>query len=62
MKPIDISPLIKGGLVVIGIALATGQYGCFQKWSIRQVARALYVDPKPNSQALFSLRPHPRKK
>ena len=41
MKAVDISGLVKGCLVVIGIAMATGHYGDLQRWARRQAAEAL---------------------
>jgi hypothetical protein len=56
MKAIDISPLAKGLLTVIGIALATGQYGKLESWARREAIQALkwkqglpYFFPKPHA-------------
>jgi hypothetical protein len=54
MKPIDISPLVKGGLAVIALAISLSQYGCFNKWVTAEAAKALYVSPQPDSRQLFA--------
>jgi hypothetical protein len=41
MNSVDISPLVKGLLVVIGIAIATGHYSELQSWARREAAEAL---------------------
>lgn len=39
MSAIDMSPLVKGGMVLIGIALATGHYSDLDRWARREVIR-----------------------
>ncbi len=41
MGAVDISPLVKGLLVVIGISLAVGQYGRLEHWARKQAVEAL---------------------
>jgi hypothetical protein len=41
MNSVDISPLVKGILVVIGIAIATGHYGDLQTWTRGEAAEAV---------------------
>jgi hypothetical protein len=41
MNSADISPLVKGILVVIGIAIATGHYGDLQNWARHEAIEAL---------------------
>jgi hypothetical protein len=41
MRSIDIGPLVKGALVIIGLAIATGHYDNLASWSRKEAARAL---------------------
>lgn len=44
----DLSGLIKGIMVVIGIALATGHYGDLERWARHQAIEALqWKEPLP---------------
>ncbi len=54
---IDLGPLIKGLLVVIGIAMATGHYGDLQRWARREVVESL--EWKQDLPDIFAYPPHP---
>jgi hypothetical protein len=44
----DLSGLIKGIMVVIGIAMATGHYGDLERWARQQAIEALqWKEPLP---------------
>jgi hypothetical protein len=42
MKSIDLTKLIEGLLVVIALAVVTGQYGSLRKFAAREVAASLH--------------------
>jgi len=48
MNSIDLGPLVKGCMVVIWIAIATGHYGDLWRWARREAASALVMRPLPN--------------
>lgn len=44
----DLSPLIKGVIVIVGMAIATGQYGRLESWARVQALHAVaWSEPLP---------------
>jgi hypothetical protein len=49
MQTPDISPLVKGALAIIGLALALGQYGRLEHWARTQALHAVaWREPLPS--------------
>jgi hypothetical protein len=59
MKPMDLSGLIKGLMVVIGIAIAAGKLSALKQWAIKEAfgpTRHTVMRSKPVSHGPDSIR------
>lgn len=48
MQTPDITPLVKGAIAIVGLALALGQYGRLEQWARTQALHAVaWPEPLP---------------
>ena len=69
MQTPDLSPLIKGVFVIVGIAISLGQYGRLEHWARKQAMEAVawreplpyfFAQPKAHPTPKTSISAHPR--